>query len=75
MKKIIAILTFVLLLLAACGEDRSSNGVPPQEIIDDSRQTIGPESGNGEVNAENDEGMPDTNELNDPSFEGLKGYE
>lgn len=75
MKKIIAILTFVLLPLTACGEDRTSNEVPPPEIIDNSRQTIGPESGNAEVNEENDEGMPDTNELNDPSLEGLKGYE
>lgn len=75
MKKIIIILIFTLLPLTACGEDRTSNELPPPEIIDNSRQTIPPESGNAEENKENDAGMPDTNELNDPSLEGLEGYE
>ncbi|MER2169305.1 MAG: hypothetical protein ABS938_01590 [Psychrobacillus psychrodurans] len=75
MKKIIAILIFTLLPLSACGEDRTSNELPPPEIIDNSRQNYGPESGNAEENKENDAGMPNTNELNDPGLEGLEGYE
>ncbi|MBD7944376.1 MULTISPECIES: hypothetical protein [Psychrobacillus] len=75
MKKLIVLLILVLLPLTACGEDRTSNDVPPPETIDNTRDSITPESGNEEVNKENDEGMPNTNELNDPGLEGLKGDE
>ncbi|WP_342560722.1 hypothetical protein NSQ95_08985 [Psychrobacillus sp. FSL W7-1457] len=75
MKKIIVIFILTVLTLTACGENRTSNEVPPPEIIENNRQSIGPESGNAEVNKENDEGMPNTNELNDPGLEGLEGYE
>lgn len=66
---ILVLLVFVLLGLSACGFNRDSNGPPTPETQLDSKSKNVPNTGNEEVDLENDVGTPDKNEDNDHIFD------
>ncbi|GGA27272.1 hypothetical protein [Psychrobacillus lasiicapitis] len=74
MNKIISTVLLVsLIMLSACGSNRDSNDPANPETQMDSQGQNLPNTGNEEVNEENDLGIPDTgDDMNDPTFEKPK---
>ena len=74
MNKIISTVLLVsLIMLSACGSNRDSNDPANPETQMDSQEQNLPNTGNEEVNEENDLGIPDTgDDMNDPTFEKPK---
>lgn len=70
MNKRLSILLLVsLLILSACGFQRNSNEpANPKTQLNGQDKNI-PNTGNEEVNKENDVGIPKTDIINDPTFE------
>lgn len=69
-KRIFSILIISSLLLTACGFQRDSNQPAKPETQLNNQDKEVPNTGNEEVNEENDVGIPKVDEgLNDPSFE------
>ncbi|MFJ8067001.1 hypothetical protein ACIQYS_20715 [Psychrobacillus sp. NPDC096426] len=69
-KRILFVLLVSLLMLSACGSNRDSNDPANPETQINSRDQNIPNTGNEEVNKENDLGIPKIgNDLNDPTFE------
>ena len=69
-KRISFALLVSLLMLSACGSNRDSNDPAKPETQMDSQEKNIPNTGNEEVNQENDIGIPDTgDDMNDPTFE------
>ncbi|WP_427138790.1 hypothetical protein [Psychrobacillus psychrodurans] len=69
-KRLFSILIISSFVLSACGFQRDSNQpANPETQIDNQDQKI-PNTGNEEVNEENDVGIPKVDDsINDPSFE------
>lgn len=72
-KRISTVLLVSLIMLSACGANRDSNDPANPETQMDSQEQNLPNTGNEEVNEENDLGIPDTgDDMNDPTFEKPK---
>ncbi|MEK4485593.1 hypothetical protein MHH81_08300 [Psychrobacillus sp. FSL H8-0484] len=72
-KIVVVLLVLSLLILSACGSIRNSNEPPTPETQIDNQDKNLPNTGNEEVNKENDIGIPDTgNSINDPTLEKSK---
>ncbi|MFJ5769778.1 hypothetical protein [Psychrobacillus sp. NPDC093180] len=72
-KRISTVLLVSLIMLSACGSNRDSNEPANPETQMDSQEQNLPNTGNEEVNEENDLGIPDTgDDMNDPTFEKPK---
>ncbi|MDI2588948.1 hypothetical protein OR571_18075 [Psychrobacillus sp. NEAU-3TGS] len=72
-KRISTVLLVSLIMLSACGSNRDSNDPANPETQMDSQEQNLPNTGNEEVNEENDLGIPDTgDDMNDPTFEKPK---
>lgn len=68
-KQLFSILIISCFILTACGSQRNSNEpANPETQIDNQDQDI-PNTGNEEVNEENDVGIPKMGDFNDPTFE------
>ncbi|MET0959449.1 MAG: hypothetical protein ABWX58_03905 [Psychrobacillus psychrotolerans] len=69
-KRIFSIFIISSFILTACGSQRDSNDHPKDETQVNNLDQEVPNTGNEEVNEENDVGIPKVDEgLNDPSFE------
>ena len=69
-KRLFSILIISSIIMTACGFQRDSNQpANPETQLDNQDKEI-PNTGNEEVNEENDVGIPKKNDfINDPSFE------
>ena len=70
MKKFaMAFLVVLLLGLSACGDDRETNQPLRPETQQDSKSSKVPNTGNDEVNLQNDDGVHDEDDNNDHLFD------
>lgn len=68
-KQLFSILIISCFILTACGSQRDSNEpAKPETQIDNQEKEI-PNTGNEEVNEENDVGIPKIDGFNDPTIE------
>ncbi|MFJ7826446.1 hypothetical protein [Psychrobacillus sp. NPDC096623] len=68
-KQLLSILIISCFILTACGSQRDSNEpANPETQIDNQDQKI-PNTGNEQVNEENDVGIPKMDDFNDPTIE------
>lgn len=68
-KQLFSILIVTCFILTACGSQRESNEpANPETQMNNQDQNI-PNTGNEQVNEENDIGIPKMDDFNDPTFE------
>ena len=64
-----ALLVVLIMGLSACGDDRNTNQPAKPETQEDSKASKVPNTGNDEVNLENDDGLHDEDDNNDHLFD------